>query len=331
MRSMVLAIGGNSLIRQGEQGTIREQLANARRIAAQIVRLVREDYRIVLTHGNGPQVGAELLRSERAARQVPGQTLDFCDASTQGDMGYLLQQALINEMRCEGPRVPVVTLVTQCVVSLDDPAMSQPTKPVGPFYTEAEAEERRQSLGWTIVEDSNRGYRRVVPSPRPLEIVELEVIERLVQSGVLVIACGGGGIPVALRNNELVGVEAVIDKDQASSLLAFNLGVQLFVIGTDTDYVYLNYRKPSRQALRRIDVPQLEAYVREGHFPAGSMGPKIGAAVRFLRGGGEEAIITSCDSLCEAVDGTAGTHIVPGSVQNQRAAANEHELTLRPG
>jgi carbamate kinase len=329
MKSMVLAIGGNSLVRPGERGTFSEQLANARRIAAQVVRLIRDGYRIVLTHGNGPQVGAELLLSERAAGQVPCHPLDICDASTQGEMGYLLQQALSSEMKLAGVHAPVVAVVTQCVVSLDDPAMRHPTKPVGPFYTEAEAERRRQQLGWQVVEDANRGYRRVVPSPRPLEILELEVIRHLVQFGALVIACGGGGIPVAWVNDNLVGVEAVIDKDLASALLASKLGAELFLIGTDTDFVYLNYKKPLQQPLRRIGSARLAEYARAGHFPPGSMGPKIEAVLEFLRGGGREAIITSCDHLCEALEGTCGTHVVPGREAFQPEVSDEGQLVTK--
>jgi carbamate kinase len=326
MTTMVLAIGGNSLIRPGEAGTVSGQAANARRIAAEVVRLVRQGYRIVLTHGNGPQVGAELLLSERAAGQIPAHPLDFCDASTQGEMGYLLQQALENEMSREGLHVPVVTIVTQCVVSLDDPAMSHPTKPVGPFYNEAEAEERRRRFAWTIIEDAHRGYRRVVPSPQPLEIVELEAIERLVRSGVLVIACGGGGIPVARVEGNLKGVEAVIDKDRTSALLASKLRAELFVIATDTDFVYLNYGNSSQQPLHRIDKAQLEAWARAGQFAPGSMGPKIEAVLEFLRGGGREAIVTRCDSLAAAVEGAAGTHIVPNRERLQPAAPAQREF-----
>ncbi|HXY25076.1 MAG TPA: carbamate kinase [Candidatus Acidoferrum sp.] len=311
MKTMVLAIGGNSLIHSGEKGTISEQLVNARLVAAQIVHLLRRGHRIVLTHGNGPQVGAELLLSERATGIVPGHPLDVCDASTQGEMGYLLQLALHSELKRAGLNVPVVTVVTQCVVSLDDPAMKNPSKPVGRFYNHAEAEERRRQYGWTILMDAERGYRRVVPSPHPLEIMELEVIQRLVNSGALVIACGGGGIPVAWINGNLVGVEAVIDKDLASSLLASKLGCELFVIGTDTDYVYLNYRKPSEQALRQVDLNQLEEYARAGHFPPGSMGPKVESVLQFLRGGGKEAIIAPVEELCAAVEGNAGTHVFP--------------------
>jgi carbamate kinase len=274
------------------------------------VRLARDGYRIVLTHGNGPQVGAELLLSERAAGQIPAHTLDVCDACTQGEVGYLLQQALSSEMKLAGFHLPVVTVVTQCVVSLDDPAMRNPTKPVGPFYTRAEAEERQQRLGWAIVEDASRGYRRVVPSPQPLEILELEVIQHLVSVGALVIACGGGGIPVAWVNGDLVGVEAVIDKDLASALLASKLAVDLFVIGTDTDYVYLDYKTPSQRALHRVDAARLEGYARSGQFAPGSMGPKIEAILEFVRGGGTEAVVTSCDTLSAAVQGACGTHVV---------------------
>jgi carbamate kinase len=329
MKTMVLAIGGNSLIHSSEKGTVTEQLANARRVAAQIVHLIRQGYRIALTHGNGPQVGAELLLSERAVGVVPGHPLDVCDASTQGEMGYLLQQALHSELRRAGLRLPVVTVVTQCVVSLNDPAMNNPSKPVGRFYTHAEAEERRRQYGWTIVMDAGRGYRRIVPSPHPLEIIELEAIQNLVKFGALVIACGGGGIPVAWVNGNLAGVEAVIDKDLASSLLASKLGVDFFVIGTDTDYVYLDYKKPSQQPLYRIDAAELERHARAGQFPPGSMGPKVESALQFLRAGGKEAIIASVDELSAAVAGAAGTHILPASESVLRSTAREFEFVAQ--
>jgi carbamate kinase len=309
MKTMLLAVGGNSLIRAGEKGTIAEQLANARRTAREIVGLVGDGYRIVLTHGNGPQVGAALLRSERGASQVPGHPLDVCDASTQGEIGYLLQQSLVTELRLKGLEVPVATVLTQVVVSLDDPAMQRPSKPIGPFYSLADAEERKRLFGWEIVEDASRGYRRVVPSPEPIEIVELEVIRDLMEHGVLVIAAGGGGIPVAWNQGRLQGVEAVIDKDRASALLASRLGVDLFVISTDTDYVYLDYKKPTQIPLHLVDSGDLETYADAGHFPPGNMGPKIESVLRFLRHGGREAIITSCENLRRAVGGWAGTHI----------------------
>ncbi|HTW31790.1 MAG TPA: carbamate kinase [Candidatus Sulfotelmatobacter sp.] len=311
MKTMLLAVGGNSLIRAGEKGTIHEQRANAQRTAVQIVGLIRAGYRLVLTHGNGPQVGAELLRSERGASQVPGHPLDVCGASTQGEIGYILEQSLQTELQHAGLRVPVTTVLTQSIVSPDDPSMKHPTKPIGPFYSRADAEERQRLFGWEIVEDAARGYRRVVPSPDPIDIVELEVIQDLIKDGVLVIACGGGGIPVKSDNGGLHGVEAVIDKDRASALLASRLAVDLFVISTDTDYVYLDYKKSSQYPLRSVTAGQLEHYARAGHFPPGNMGPKIESVLRFLAHGGKEAIITSCEKLCQSVIGSEGTHIFP--------------------
>jgi carbamate kinase len=311
MKTMLLAVGGNSLIRAGEKGTIAEQRSNAQRTAAQIIGLIRGGYRIVLTHGNGPQVGAELLRSERGASQVPGLPLDVCGASTQGEIGYLLQQALQTELERAGLRVPVATVLTQCLVSPDDPSMKHPSKPIGPFYSRADAEERKRIFGWEIVEDAARGYRRVVPSPDTIEIIELDVIRDLVEQDVLVIACGGGGIPVIWSNGKLQGVEAVIDKDRASALLASRLGADLFVISTDTDFVYLDYKKPTQRPLRNVSAAGLEEYAKAGHFPPGNMGPKIESVLRFLRDGGKEAIITSCKNLCQAVAGTVGTHLFP--------------------
>lgn len=309
MKNVLLAVGGNSLIRAGEKGTIAEQRANAQRTAAQIVGLIRAGYRLVLTHGNGPQVGAQLLRSERGASQVPGHPLDVCGASTQGEIGYLLEQSLQTELQQAGLHVPVTTVLTQSLVSPDDPSMNHPSKPIGPFYSRADAEERHRLFGWEIVEDAARGYRRVVPSPDPIAIMELEVIRDLAKEGVLVIACGGGGIPVIWRDGRLEGVEAVIDKDRASSLLASQLGVDLFVISTDTDYVYLDYKKPTQRALGRVGAVELERYAIAGHFPPGNMGPKIESVLRFLKNGGQEAIITSCANLCESVIGSAGTHV----------------------
>jgi carbamate kinase len=315
MKTMLLAIGGNSLIREGERGTIVDQRANVQKTAAQVVGLARAGYGLVLTHGNGPQVGAALLRSERAASQVPGHPLDVCGASTQGEIGYLLEQALITEFQRANLFARVATVVTQTLVSPDDPAMRHPTKPIGPFYSFAEIQERKRQLSWEIVEDASRGYRRVVPSPDPIGIVELETIRSLVSQGVLVIACGGGGVPVVQTDSGLRGVEAVIDKDLASALLAIRLGVDLFVISTDTDRVYLDYRKPTQRALERIGAAEVERYLEEGQFPPGNMGPKIVAVLRFLRAEGREAIITSCDNLCAAVCGEAGTHICLGAAE----------------
>jgi carbamate kinase len=315
----LVAVGGNSLIRAGEKGTVAEQLANARHTAQAIVGLVRLGYRLVMTHGNGPQVGAQLLRTERAADVVYGQTLDVCGACSQGEIGYLLTQSLENELAAAGIDMPVASLVTQTVVSADDPAMQHPTKPIGPFYSRADAEEKKRLLGWQIVEDAARGYRRVVPSPDPVEILELDVIRSLVKRGVLVVCTGGGGIPVMHAAGHLQGVEAVIDKDRASALLAAELAVDLFAITTDTDYVYLNYRKPGQVPLTYVTVSQLEEQYRAGHFPPGNMGPKVESVLRFLRCGGKEAVITSYQLLREAVMGRAGTHIVPDADQSSEA------------
>ncbi len=309
-RSALIAVGGNSLIRAGETGTIAEQLANTRRTANAIVALLQDGYRLVITHGNGPQVGAALLRSERASDQVYSQSLDVCDAATQGEIGYLLQQSLRNALDRAGLPVPVVTVLTQAVVCRDDPAMHHPTKPVGPFYSRSVAEERARALGWQVVEDAARGYRRVVPSPEPVEVVEEPVIRLLLEHGVLVIAAGGGGVPVVRTPGGLAGVEAVIDKDRVSALLARRLGVECFIISTDADQVYLDYRKPHQRAIAQASADEIAAHYRAGQFPPGNMGPKIQSALRFLEeGGGREVVITSYEHIREAVHGRAGTRI----------------------
>jgi carbamate kinase len=310
-KTALIAVGGNSLIRAGEKGTITEQLANTRRTAEAVVGIIRRGYQVVVTHGNGPQVGAALLRSERASDQVYSHSLDVCDATTQGEIGYLLQQSVHNELADAGLDIPVVTVLSQVVVRRDDPAMDHPTKPIGPFYSRADAEARKRLLGWEIVEDAARGYRRVVPSPEPVEIVEEGVIRTLLDRGVLVIAIGGGGIPVVRENGALVGIEAVIDKDRASALLASRLGVDAFIISTDADRVYLDYKRPTQRPIDRATAGEIQGYYEAGQFPPGNMGPKIESALRFLRAGGREVIITSYERLSEAIDGTAGTHIVP--------------------
>lgn len=311
--SALIAIGGNSLIRAGEKGSVAEQTANARRVSKAIAGLLLQDFRVVVTHGNGPQVGAALLRSERAAGQVYEQGLDVCVATTQGEIGYLLQQALEHEIREAGLPHQVATILTRVVVDQDDPAFANPTKPVGPFFSRPAAEEKTRLLGWVMVEDAARGYRRVVASPVPLEIVEEELIRRILDRDILAIAVGGGGIPVVRRDGELRGVDAVIDKDRASVLLALRLPVDLLVFCTAADYVYLNFRKPEQRALIRAGVSEIRGYFESGHFLPGSMGPKMEAAMRFLEGGGKRVIVTSEDHLVEAVSGACGTHIVPDS------------------
>ena len=309
-RSALIAIGGNSLIRAGQRGTMDEQLANARLTARRIAQFITEGWKIILTHGNGPQVGAALLRSERAAGEVYTQPLDVCVASTQSEIGYFLQLGLEYELRRVGLGMPVVSLLTKVEVSEDDPAFGNPTKPVGPFYSRTVAEQKQHDYGWTMVEDAARGYRRVVPSPLPKRILEQEVIRQMLNMGILVIALGGGGIPVVTQKDHLLrGVEAVIDKDRASAMLASALNVDLFLISTDVDRVYLNYKSANQRGLCRVTAAEMRRHCREGHFPNGSMGPKIESALRFLADGGREVIITSSEKLTEAVTGNAGTHI----------------------
>ena len=328
MKTMLIAIGGNSLIRAGEKGSIADQQANARRTARAIVELLAEGHSVVITHGNGPQVGAQLIRSERSADQVPGQTLDVCGAASQGEIGYILTQALTAELALAGLQIPVASLITRTVVSANDPAMHHPTKPVGPFYTRGEAEVRIRHLGWTIVEDAERGYRRVVPSPDPIEIVELPVIRELVNAGVLVVACGGGGIPVVRTQDGYLGIEAVIDKDPASALMANALGAETLVISTATDFVYLDFKKPAQRPLRQVRLSELLQYFAAGQFPPGSMGPKIEAARRFLQGGGREVIITSYENFSAAVAGTSGTHILPDAATPASGATADQSPRL---
>jgi carbamate kinase len=309
-RRALVAIGGNALLQSLGHASVTEERERARHTSRAIARLVADGWTVLVTHGNGPQVGAELVRSERGAAEVYPLSLNVCVATTQGEVGYLLQQALREELAARGLRVPVATVLTQVVVSPDDPAFGKPTKPIGPFYTAEEAEARRARYGWTLVEVPGRGFRRVVPSPQPLEVVEEDVISTLVGAGALVIALGGGGIPVVREGGRLVGVEAVIDKDLASALLASRLGVDLFVISTDVDRVYLDYGRPTERPLGLVTVDELERYRREAHFPPGSMGPKVDAALRFLREGGREVIITRAERLAHAVRGRGGTHIV---------------------
>lgn len=325
MAIAVVAIGGNSLVKPGEHGTLEEQRTNLATTCEGIAAVMAAGYRVVVTHGNGPQVGDALLRSELAASQVPPLTLDACVAETQATIGYLLQQMLQETLQRHGLRRPVVTIVTQVLVSRRDPAWRNPTKPVGPFYSREEAERRRAAFGWTMVEDAQRGYRRVVPSPEPKEIMELAAIQAALANDVLVIACGGGGIPVVFKRERLVGIDAVIDKDRASSLLAWELEAELFLISTGVDQVALNYRTPQERALGSLTTAEARRYLREGQFPAGSMGPKIEAALAYLERGGRLAIITSPERIPEALQGMAGTRITPaaepaGRPRSRRAA-----------
>jgi carbamate kinase len=309
---IVIALGGNALSPPEGRGEIREQREAIRRSAEQIARILKGSARVVLTHGNGPQVGQLLIQQEEARRLVPPLPLDVCVAMTQGEIGYLLQQSLQSALKTQGLAIPVVTVVTQVLVDPNDPAFEEPTKPVGPFYSEREAEELRMTKGYVLrrVGNGEKPYRRVVPSPRPIEIVERGCIDELVRAGHVVIACGGGGVPVIPHNGQLEGVEAVIDKDLASERLATALGAHTLLILTDVERVVLHYDTPEQIELETLTVEEAKRHLADGEFPPGSMGPKIEAAVRFLENGGRRAIIASLEQAQEALAGRAGTEII---------------------
>ncbi len=307
----VLAIGGNSLIRDKNHIALSWQYETLKETIKHIVGLVREGLSLVITHGNGPQVGFIYRRGELARHELPLIPLDICGADTQGGIGYMIQKALLNELRRRGISKRVTTVVTQTIVDRDDPSFKFPTKPIGSFMSEDEALTHQRESGWQVMEDAGRGFRRVVPSPIPKEIVELDVIRLLVEAGYIVVAAGGGGIPV-VRNErgELEGVEAVIDKDLGSSLLARGLGADTFAILTAVDAAYLNFGREGQKPIRHATLPEIKHYLSEGHFQAGSMKPKIEAMIEFLEGGGKKAIITSPKNLSNAFMGESGTLIV---------------------
>jgi carbamate kinase len=310
-RTAVIAIGGNSLILPGQAGTVEEQRENVRQTCESVADVLAAGYHVVITHGNGPQVGAALLKSEIALREVPPATLDVCDAETQATIGYMIQQVLRGVLEARGMPRPVATMITQVVVDPKDPAFQNPTKPIGPFLKRKEADLRRQDRGWSIVEDAGRGWRRVVASPQPLEIVELDAIRRCLINGVAVIAVGGGGIPVVREEGGLHGVEAVIDKDRASGLLAGHLRADLLLISTSIDRLAIHFGKPNQQFLSEMMLEDARRYLAEGHFPPGSMGPKVEAAIFYLERGGKHVIITSPEKMGLALEGKAGTSIRP--------------------
>ena len=308
---VVVAIGGNSLIKDRMHQTVRDQFDNARQTCAHIAAMVKEGWDVVVGHGNGPQVGFILRRSELAAHELHQVPLDVCDADSQGAIGYALAQNLQNELRRYDVDKPVVAVVTQVEVDCHDPAFLAPRKPIGTFMDEAEAARRRAADGWDVALDANRGWRRVVASPRPRRIVELDVIKTLVAAGAVVIGVGGGGIPVAAdERGDLHGVEAVIDKDLACSLLASDLGADLLLITTGVDRVALHFGTADEEWLDRLTLADAKRYLAEGtHFARGSMAPKIEAVVGFLERGGPEAVITSPDNIERALRGDAGTRI----------------------
>ena len=305
----LLAIGGNALLKEKERGLQEEQLENARETAEMLAKVVAEGYSLCVVHGNGPQVGNLLIQQEAASGQVPPYSLDVCGAMTQGSMGYMLER--INRLRFLGVDAPVTSVLTEVVVDKEDRGFQDPTKPVGPFYPEFRALELMRAKRWKMKEDSGRGWRKVVPSPNPLEIVQLDAIKTLLRAGHSVIAGGGGGIPVIRdASGFLVGVEAVIDKDRLSALLATQLEANLFIILTGVAKVALDFGKPSQRWVDRLTASEARRHLAEGQFPPGSMGPKIESALGFLEGGGDEVLITTAEALATEDPATVGTRIV---------------------
>ncbi|MHA1971696.1 MAG: carbamate kinase [Candidatus Hodarchaeales archaeon] len=323
---VVIALGGNAMIQGKQKGTIEEQITNVTETAKQIMKVI-PNFRVVITHGNGPQVGNIMLQMEAGSHEPynrPVLPMDVCGAMTQGQIGYLIQNILGNLLVTEGPpsrlnpkeKIKVATIVTQVVVARDDPAFQNPTKPVGPFYDKEKADKiAAEHPEFTIIEDAGRGFRRVVPSPDPIEIHEKEQVNALLKAGFIVVASGGGGIPVVKNEDGTVkGVEAVIDKDLAGERLAVDTGAEIFAILTDTDKVYLNYKTPEEKGVDQMTIKELEKYLQEGAFGdklKGSMGPKLKAAIRFIKDGGKKVIITRPELAAAALEGKAGTTIIP--------------------
>jgi len=307
----VLAIGGNSLIKDKDHIALHHQYQAVRETSKYIAELIAEGLGVVITHGNGPQVGFIYRRGELARHELPLIPLDICGADTQGAIGYMIQKALLNEFRERGIKKKVTTVVTQAVVDRDDPSFDHPSKPIGSFMAEKEALANQKEFGWQVAEDAGRGFRRVVPSPIPRELIELDVVKILLEKRYIVVAVGGGGIPV-IRNEkgEIEGVEAVIDKDLASSLLARQLGADTLIISTSIDAAYLNFGKENQRPITQATLSEIKRYLTEGHFKAGSMKPKIEAIVQFLEGGGKKAVITSPENLLKAFRGKSGTTIL---------------------
>ncbi len=310
MKKAVIAIGGNSLIKDKDHQTVPDQYLAVCETVKHVAGMVEKGYNVVMTHGNGPQVGFILRRSEISRNELHEVPLDSCGADTQGAIGYQIQQAFYNEFKKRGIKKNVATVVTQVLVDKNDDAFKKPTKPIGSFMSKEEADKKVKEEGWNIKEDAGRGYRRVVASPMPKEIVELDAVKKLIDSDFIVVAVGGGGIPVVETDKgELKGTAAVIDKDFASALLAAEIKADIFMITTGVEKVCINYNKPDQKTIDKMTLAEAEKYLAEGQFPAGSMGPKIQAAIMFLKNGGETVIITSPEFVEKAINGQTGTVI----------------------
>lgn len=307
----VVVLGGNAIIRRGQEGNIAQQFANTRKALEGVIELIRRDYRLVITHGNGPQVGNLFLMVESTRDFIPELPLGVCVADTQSQIGYMIQQSLTNYLIREGYKRNIITLITQVVVDKRDPYLETPKKPIGPFYSEEKAQEIEQVYKWKVVGDSERGYRIVVPSPEPVRIVELEIIRSLLEKEVIVIAAGGGGIPVVIESDKTYeGVDAVVEKDLAAGVLARDIQADLFIILTGVDRVAINFNTPEEETFDQLNIVQALTYLQQGQFPHSTMGAKIKAAIEFLKTGDGDVIITSVNKMIEALDDKNGTRIV---------------------
>ena len=310
---IVIALGGNAIKQPDEIGTADNQFKNVGLTCEQLVKMNKLGYKLILTHGNGPQAGNLMIQQEESKLLVPSMPLDVVDAMTQGEIGYMFQNQLQNAFRRDGREIPIATLITQVLVDKNDPDFDNPTKPVGPFYTKEEALELQKTKDYLVKEvklNKEKGWRRVVPSPEPIGLVEYKIIKVLLEAHVIVITSGGGGIPVVKQHDgQLVGVEAVVDKDKAGQKLAELVNGDIFLVLTDVEHVYLNYNKPNQKSIHKITVHEVEKYLKDGQFPPGSMAPKIEACIRFIKAGGEKAIITSLDHAIDALHGKTGTVI----------------------
>ena len=311
-RLAVVAFGGNALLRPEDRGTQEEQIARAKQAARWLAEIVRFGYKLIVVHGNGPQVGNILVQAEEASTKIPPQSLDICVAQTEGSIGFMLQQAIRNRLESIGVGGEVATILTEVEVDANDIAFKRPTKPIGPFFTRYRAEALERDLGWTMKEDSGRGWRHVVPSPRPLRILNINTIAHMLDTAAVVIAAGGGGIPVVRgRDGAWRGIEAVIDKDYASAKLASDLNADRFIILTGVSKVAIDFGKPTQRLIDRMTVAEAEKHMADGQFPPGSMGPKIDSALQFVREAKQEVLITDVEVLREALEGKDGTVIVP--------------------
>jgi carbamate kinase len=310
-KKVLVALGGNALLRSDDKGTDKEQLLHVNETCLHFVDIIKQGYQLAITHGNGPQVGNILLQNEMCQDKIPPMPLDICGAQSQGQIGYMIQRILQNRLSLEKIDLLVTAIISQVLVDKDDLAFKNPSKPIGPFYDKEKAENLQKTKGWSMVEQVGKGYRRVVPSPEPLDVIEKSMIKELFDDQKIVISCGGGGIPVIKeQDGTLKGIEGVIDKDKTASVLAHILKVDTLLILTDVEKVFINYKKENQKALDKLSIKEAEGYLKEGQFAKGSMGPKVEAAMRFLKGGGTRAIITSLEKAKDALNDKTGTHFI---------------------